>query len=647
MSFILSIAILILTTLLLTSILHPQRLTEFLLEWGLISFAAIIFVFQVANLFRGLNSVPLILFLQTIFLVISVILWIFFRKPKLFPMEFNLKQLLLGLTKPKNYPLFGLLLIATGYLLLSLVLIYIVPPNNNDALSFHVARVIHWMQQGSYFPWETPVIWQLTFPVNAQLTYLWILLFSNTDHFIAYIPFFAGVLTSLLVYSFSREMGFSRRGAAFVGLIWLTYPVVQLHLSSVRHDLISTWLFLSLLYFFHRWGKQKQNGDFILSGLALGLVVGTNFSIAAYLPGFALIVILGFWCYRYSFRDIFKWAGWVLLVFCLFSSQIYISNEIHFGSVLGAGAMEMTSASVIEEMQIQKYVALTSTRWVYQLVDFSWIPGPAQSWLINIKASIARVLTEPLGLNLEGDIATLNEHIFTWDRLYQLQEDEAWFGLIGFLMIFPISIIGFIQAIKEKDLIRSIPLILFLTSLITYSLIRPGWTPFDGRYFMTVVAMATALLPKWFEGKHPRIWLQWAFVFIALISTTMVTLFNPAKQIIGGAAVWNMNRIDKLTRQIYSSKEMLYLADGIPSGVVVGVVADFLDYQEYGLFGEDFSRKIVNVYPLTNSDNADWLHSHNIEYMLLLEKPGSPQNISDDFSLIDSLGDWMLFHRNH
>jgi hypothetical protein len=164
---------------------------------------------------------------------------------------------------------------------------------------------------------------------------------------------------------------------------------------------------------------------------------------------------------------------------------------------------------------------------------------------------------------------------------------------------------------------------------------------------MTAVAMATALLPMWFEGKHPRFWLQWAFVFIALISTTMVTLFNPAKQIIGGAAVWNMNRIDKLTRQIYSSKEMLYLADGIPSGAVVGVVADFLDYQEYGLFGEDFSRKIVNVYPVTNSENADWLHSHNIEYLLLLEDTGSPQNISDDFSLIDSLGDWMLFHHNH
>jgi hypothetical protein len=191
MSFILSIVILILTTLLLTSLLHPQRLTEFFLEWGLISFATIVFVFQIANLFRGLNSVPLILLLQTIFLVISVILWIFFRKPKLFPMGFNLKQLLLGLIKPENYPLFGLLLIATGYLLLSLVLIYIVPPNNNDALSFHVARVVHWMQQGNYFPWETPVVWQLTFPVNAQLTYLWTLLFSRTDHYIAYIPFFA------------------------------------------------------------------------------------------------------------------------------------------------------------------------------------------------------------------------------------------------------------------------------------------------------------------------------------------------------------------------------------------------------------------------------------------------------------------------
>jgi len=60
------------------------------------------------------------------------------------------------------------------------------------------------------------------------------------------------LLTSHIIYLLAQELGFSRRNAAFSALIWLTLPVVQLHLTSVRHDLISTWLLLSTFYFFPR-----------------------------------------------------------------------------------------------------------------------------------------------------------------------------------------------------------------------------------------------------------------------------------------------------------------------------------------------------------------------------------------------------------
>ncbi len=645
MIFLISILILFTTTLFLTALLRLRRALEFPLAWGLVSFASVVLVFQVANLLHGLNSASLILLLQSMLLAISAAAWFFARKPALFPKDLNLRKAFSGLKLSKNAALTALLLVVVGVLLLSLVLIFVVPPNNNDALSFHVARIVRWMQQGSYFPWETPFTWQLTFPVNAQLTYLWTLLMSRTDNYIAYIPFLAGVLTSLLVYAFSREFGFSRKGAAFAGLIWLTFPVVQLHLSSVRHDLISSWLFISLVYFFHRWGKEKQLSALILSSLALGLVLGTNFSIAAFLPGFAVLALVGFWCYRYTFKQALGWVCAALLAFALLSSPIYISNQIHFGSPVGPDAAEMTSTAVKAEMPIAKYIALTSTRWVYQLADLSWLPKSIQVPLTAGKAAAARALTAPLGLNLEGDIATLDAHIFTWDRLYQLQEDEAWFGLVGFFLIFPTSIIGFVQAFKKKDVLRAFPFIFYLTALVTCSLIRPGWTPFDGRYFMPAVALATALLPMWFEGKRTRYWVQWILVFTALFSSAMVALYNPAKQIVGGAAVWKMNRIDKLTRQSYSSKEMLYLAEQIPSGAVVGVAAEANDYQEYGLFGEDFSRQVVNVYPVRLAADENWLVERGVQYLLVHASGGNSPDVADAYQAGESLGDWILYER--
>ena len=645
MLFLASILLLAITTLLLTSLLRLRKAAEFPLAWGLVGFSVLVLVFQAANLLRALNSIQTILLLQTGLLAVSAVGWLVSKRPDLFPENRKVGQRLRGFKPLKDPVLFALLLLVAAVLLLSLVLIYVVPPNNNDALSFHVARIVRWKQQGSYFPWETPFIWQVTFPVNAQLTYLWTLLFTGTDRFIAYIPFLAGVLTSLLVYLFAREFGFSRRGSAFAGLFWLTFPVVQLHLTSVRHDLVSTWLFLSLVYFFHRWGKERQRGALILSGLSLGLVLGTNFSIAAYLPGFAVLALAGFRVYKYSLKQALGWLAAALLAFGLLSSPVYISNQLHFGSPVGPDAAEMTSTAVEAEMSRAKYIALTSARWTYQLADLSWLPGPVQARLSAAKAAAARALTAPLGLNLEGDIATLDAHVFTWDRVYALQEDEAWFGLVGFFLIIPTSIFGFIQAWRRKEALRAFPFIFYITALVTCSLIRPGWTPFDGRYFMPAVGFSVAFLPMWFEGKKPRLWVQWLLVLSAVFSAAMVVLFNPAKQVIGGAAVWGMKRIDKLTRQSYSSKEMLYLAEQIPSGAVVGVAASAQEYQEYGLFGEDFSRRVVNVYPVSLAADDNWLRERGVEYLLVRSVGESSPEVSADFQAGESLGAWILYQR--
>jgi len=645
MAFIFSILELIATTLFLTAHLKIKRWSEAILAWALVGFACLVFVFTIANQLKGLGSQQVVLGLQAGLLLVSAISWLLAQQPKIIPESKVDIHLGAFCKERKNWFLLILAICVAGVLLLSVVLNYIVPPNNNDALSYHVARIVRWKQQGSYLPWETPFVWQLSFPLNAQLVYLWTLLFTNSDHFIAYIPMLAGLLTSLIIYLLAQELGFSRRNAIFSALIWLTLPVVQLHLTSVRHDLISTWLFLSTFYFFHRWGKTREFAYLLLSALALALVVGTNFSIAAYLPGMVLMLLLGFVFYRYSFKQVLQWVGVTLLCFLLFSSPIYVSNTVYFGSPLGPDAAQMTSAAVAEEMPLGKYIVVNATRWFYQLLDFSWLPQPVQQALVSAKAGLARLVFTPLGLNLEGDIATLDAHRFTWGRLYQLQEDEAWFGLIGGLLIFPTSLAAFVQGLKRKDILRIIPFVFFLTVLITCSLIRPGWTPFDGRYFMPLAAMCMAFLPLWLQSKSAK-GVEAIVVAVSIFSMAMVVLFNPAKQVIGGAEIWKMNRIDMLTRQSYSSKEMLYLAEAIPSGATVGVAAKPQNYQEYGLFGADFSRKVVNIDPLENIADLNWLDARGVKYLLVKANDVGGLHPPQEFRYVDSLGDWILYQRD-
>jgi len=386
MEFVLSIIILGITTLAVVALFPLTRMIETVLSWSLIAFAALVFVFQVANLFGKLNEIGFVLVIQTALLAAVLGLWLYKGRPGLLP-EFRVKiDWRVFLKDKKNWPLLGLLGALTGALVLYVVLIYIVPPNNVDALSIHLARVLKWMQLGSYFPWGTRNVWQVSFPVNAQLTYLWTVLFTNTDHFIAYIPYIAGLLTALVVYLLSREIGFDGPSSVFAGAVWLAFPVVQLHLTSVRHDLVSTWLFVLCLYFFYRWGSSKQTIYMTLSALALGLVVGTNFSIAAYLPGLFVILLVSLVLRQQSWKEMLLFGGAALGAFLVFSSPVFISNTIHFGSPVGPDAAVMTSTAMTQELSLWQYLGVNITRWSYQFLDFSALPKPVSTFAIHAKA---------------------------------------------------------------------------------------------------------------------------------------------------------------------------------------------------------------------------------------------------------------------
>jgi hypothetical protein len=91
---------------------------------------------------------------------------------------------------------------------------------------------------------------------------------------------------------------------------------------------------------------------------------------------------------------------------------------------------------------------------------------------------------------------------------------------------------------------------------------------------------------------------------------------------------------------------MLYLAEAIPSGATVGVAAKPQNYQEYGLFGADFSRKVVNIDPLENIAKLNWLDARGVKYLLVKANDVGGLHPPQEFRYVDSLGDWILYQRD-
>ncbi|MBE0687686.1 MAG: glycosyltransferase family 39 protein, partial [Anaerolineaceae bacterium] len=257
----------------------------------LILISLIILVMTVSGLFYQMNQPLFVLVFQIILLFITTVVSRFWLKPEqpLFPFplpRLNLKE------KRITTPVWAFLITTVTVAILNLVYVLFVPPNNNDSLAIHLARIGMWDQSGSWLPWNTKVVWQLTFPMNAEIVSYWTLLFTRGEHLLGLIAYISGYLSIILIYHLGLEITSRKSLALLSALTWAAFPVVQMNFSSTRHDHVSSFMLIAAVYFFYHHLKEKNNGYLVLSGLGIGLSIGTNYSVAGYLPGLALFFLI-------------------------------------------------------------------------------------------------------------------------------------------------------------------------------------------------------------------------------------------------------------------------------------------------------------------------------------------------------------------
>jgi len=340
-----------------------------------------------------------------------------------------------------------------------------------------------WDQFGSWLPWNTKVFWQLTFPFNAEIVSYWTLLFTRSERLLGLITYISGYFSIILLYRLSLELTKKKIIAVISALTWAALPVVQLNFTSTRHDHVSSLLVLSAIYFFYFHLKEKNNGYLILSGLSIGLSIGTNYSVAGYLPGLAIAFVL-FWLFfkKLAFREVITLGVSSMIAFFLFSSPIFISNKVSFSSFLGPDALEMTSQSAFQsESTTIEHLALMSVRWAYQIADFQGIPEPYLGKLMQDKAWLPAQIVEQTGISLEVNKSLLNQHVFRYVDHIPFSEDSSWFGIVGIFIFFVVSIYVIVNAIRKKHPLMLITTIFLLTVPLSFAFLRSGWTPYDGR----------------------------------------------------------------------------------------------------------------------------------------------------------------------
>lgn len=248
-----------------------------------------------------------------------------------------------------------LLLAIVSIITLVGVIAIVAPPNTWDSMTYHMSRVVHWIQNGSVAFYPTYNLPQLFHPPFAEYAIAHLQILSGTDRYANLIQWLAMIGSAIAVSAIAQELKADGKGQVFAAVFAVTIPMGILQASSTQNDYAVSFYILCLAYFvlLSINNGAKQTSYFFI-GASLGLAILTKSS--GYLYCFAFMV----W---YSLVQLKRWGlrAWIAVfipsaIALLINLNHYLRNYSLFNTFIGAPE-NFASAYKIEVFSIPVFIS--------------------------------------------------------------------------------------------------------------------------------------------------------------------------------------------------------------------------------------------------------------------------------------------------
>ncbi|MEG3839233.1 glycosyltransferase family 39 protein [Microcoleus sp. herbarium14] len=112
----------------------------------------------------------------------------------------------------------------------------VAPPNNWDSMTYHMSRVVHWMQNRSVEHYPTSYVPQLYHPPGAEFAIMHFQIITGGDRFANLIQWLSMVGSAIAVSLIAKQLGANERGQVFATVFAATLPMGILQGSSTQND---------------------------------------------------------------------------------------------------------------------------------------------------------------------------------------------------------------------------------------------------------------------------------------------------------------------------------------------------------------------------------------------------------------------------
>lgn len=164
------------------------------------------------------------------------------------------------------------------------------PPNNWDSMTYHLPRIMHWIQNQSVENYPTHIERQLYQPLFVEYIILHVNILFNGDLLSNSVQFIYLLLTACTVSGILGLFNVSRNLKLIASILCFTLPEALLQASSTQNDLGHSFYILTSIYFAIKYYKDLRFIHLFLFSSSIGFALLTKAIAYIYTP----IIVLFF-----------------------------------------------------------------------------------------------------------------------------------------------------------------------------------------------------------------------------------------------------------------------------------------------------------------------------------------------------------------
>ena len=241
-----------------------------------------------------------------------------------------------SLSIPADWISRACLVLIICFLLATLVLAWASAASSADAMTYHLPRIEHWIQNKSVLPYPTNIQRELWPDPGAEYVVLQFNLLSGTDRAATLVQWGAYAMSIMLASLIARELGASPRAQWLAAFLTATIPgAVSQATGSQVELLFAVWLAISVWLGLNTLLRRKRLPvpETVAFGASIGLAILTKATAYLFLAPFLLWFIIG------TIRStggaaIKRWVMAAAVSLTIFAPHSY-QNVVVYGHVFG------------------------------------------------------------------------------------------------------------------------------------------------------------------------------------------------------------------------------------------------------------------------------------------------------------------------